>query len=154
MIELACGREGPEIAAKASKRAGPWAESSAARRAVLHCVSVLQVAKQTAAVGSEVPPHVYVYVYALDSWAHTLILNLLCVHRALFQAWMIMRTYARFFPSACLPRNPRWGILGSYGASGDTGKPPNVNIPDAAATDWIRDGTQATPITGTKINRA
>lgn len=58
MIELACGREGPEVAKKASARAGPWATSPAARRAVLHCVAILRIAK-AATVGSEVPPHLY-----------------------------------------------------------------------------------------------
>lgn len=61
MIELACGREGPVIATKASQRAGPWATSIAARRSVLHCISILQLAR-SAPMGSEVPPHLYVYV--------------------------------------------------------------------------------------------
>lgn len=59
VVEVACGREGPEAADLASKKLSGWATSPQARRAVLHAVGVLSVA-QRHSVSREAPPHVSV----------------------------------------------------------------------------------------------
>lgn len=73
---------------------------------------------------------------------------------ALYQAWMILRTFSWFFPHASLPKSVQWGILGAFGASNDVSKTPTMSIPDAQAVDWIKSGREASPIMGVKLTRA